>query len=233
MVNDRHDPDDLHARYAAATPFPHVVLDDFLLAPVAGKVAAELEGCDIDTWRRDDHPDQVSKRWMDDLNKLPQTTAAVLAYLNSPEVCDFFSRLTGIKDLLPDPSYLGGGVHVSTAGGRLGVHADFNLHPDTGLHRRVNALLFLNRDWDPQWRGQLELWDRDLTSAVVSVDPDFNRLAVFSITDQAFHGVPEPIACPPDRKRFSLALYYYTADRPEAEKSPFHWASWQKVARAT
>jgi len=98
------------------------------------------------------------------------------------------------------------------------------------MHRRVNALLFLNKDWDPSWNGQLELWARDLSRPVASIEPGFNRLVVFAITDDAFHGVPAVIACPPDRKRFSLALYYYTADRPEEEKAPFHWASWQQVS---
>jgi Rps23 Pro-64 3,4-dihydroxylase Tpa1-like proline 4-hydroxylase len=139
------------------------------------------------------------------------------------------SALTGIDDLQPDPSYLGGGVHVSLRGGSLGVHSDFNLHPYSGMHRRVNALLFLNRNWDRSWHGQLELWSRELERPAVVVDPEFNRLVVFSITDDAFHGVPKPIECPPDRKRFSLALYYYTSDRPEQEKAPFHWAAWQRV----
>jgi Rps23 Pro-64 3,4-dihydroxylase Tpa1-like proline 4-hydroxylase len=114
-------------------------------------------------------------------------------------------------------------------GGKLGVHADFNIHPETGMHRRVNALIFLNDGWDPSWRGQLQLWRRDLKGPEVSVDPVLNRLVAFTITDDAFHGVPHRIMCPPDRRRYSLALYYYTADRPEEEKAPFHWAAWQQV----
>jgi Rps23 Pro-64 3,4-dihydroxylase Tpa1-like proline 4-hydroxylase len=90
-------------------------------------------------------------------------------------------------------------------------------------------LIFLNESWDPSWRGQLQLWSRDLKRPEVSVDPVLNRLVAFTITDDAFHGVPDPIVCPSDRKRFSLALYYYTEDRPEQEKAPFHWAAWQKV----
>jgi len=232
MINQHHDPAELHDLYAVAEPFPHIVLDDFLLPRFAGQIAAELEACDIGDWRQDDHADQVHKRWTDDPDHVPAMTGTALRFMNTPDACRFFSTLTGIDELMPDSSYLGGGVHVSLTGGRLGVHADFNLHPDLGLHRRVNALLFLNRDWDPAWNGQLELWSRDLERPVVSVDPDFNRLVVFTITDDAFHGVPETIACPPDRRRLSLALYYYTADRPEEEKAPFHWAAWHAVAEA-
>jgi len=229
MINGIHDPNKLHARYEAAEPFPHIVLDDFLVPRFADEIASELDACNVGQWYRDEHPDQVLKRTMEDLDRLPRMTGTALRFMNSEPACRFFSALTGIEDLRADPTYLGGGVHVSLPGGRLGVHADFNLHPQTGMHRRVNALIFLNKSWDPAWHGQLELWSKDLTRPAVSVAPDFNRLVAFTITDDAFHGVPAPIACPPDRKRFSLALYYYTAERPEREKAPFHWASWQRV----
>lgn len=229
IINPAHKPEALHQAFVSARPFPHLVVDDFLAPDVAERIVAELDGCDVDTWNRDDHPEQVNKRWMDVPAKLPATTGSTLLEMNSDETCRFFSVLTGIDDLRPDPAYLGGGVHVSLAGGRLGVHADFNLHPQSGMHRRVNALVFLNKDWDPAWHGQLELWSKELSEPVVTVNPDFNRLVVFKITDDAFHGVPTPIECPADRKRFSLALYYYTVDRPEEEKAPFHWASWQLV----
>ncbi len=229
MINPEHDPRVLHEKYAAAVPFPHLVVDDFLEPALAQTVATELEAADISSWNRDDHSEQINKRWMDRPDHLPRSTASTLRFMNSPVACGFFSTLTGIDALQSDDSYLGGGVHVSLTGGRLGVHADFNLHPETGLHRRVNALIFLNRNWDPSWHGQLELWAKDLGEPVVTVEPGFNRLVVFSIRDDAFHGVPTPLACPPDRRRLSLALYYYTADRPEHEKAPFHWAAWQRV----
>jgi hypothetical protein len=229
MINKVHDPEALHACYRTAEPFPHIVVDDFLVPRFADEIATELEQCDIGPWFRDDHTQQVSKRWMDDPNRLPWMTGIALRHMNSPATCEFMSRLTGIDELQPDPTYLGGGVHVTLRGGSLGVHSDFNLHPDSGMHRRVNALLFLNRNWDPAWSGQLELWSKDLERPSVVVNPDFNRLVVFTITDDAFHGVPKPVECPPNRRRFSLALYYYTADRPELEKAPFHWASWQRV----
>lgn len=228
MIDPRHDAKALHLVYASADPFPHIVLDNFFVEEIAEQIASELESCDTGCWYRDDHPDQVEKRWMQEPDNLPEATRAALLYMNTPDVCAFFSVLTGIDDLQPDPSYLGGGVHMSLRGGLLGVHADFNLHPETGMHRRVNALVFLNKEWDPAWHGQLELWSRDMSRPVASVEPSFNRLVSFTITDDAFHGVPAPIACPPDRKRISLALYYYTTDRPEEEKAPFHWAAWQR-----
>jgi hypothetical protein len=229
VINPIHDAAELHEEYRLAEPFPHIALDNFFEPKVAEEIVAELDACDTDSWFRDDHPEQVNKRWMDRPDQLPSVTGAALRYLNSEAACGFFSGLTGIHDLLPDPAYLGGGVHVSFRGGRLGVHADFNLHPQSGLHRRVNALIFLNKNWDPAWRGQLELWSKDASKPVVSINPEFNRMVAFNITDEAFHGVPSSIDCPPNRKRFSLALYYYTTERPQEEKAPFHWAAWQHV----
>lgn len=232
MINPSLDPKQLHEAYAQGQPFPHIVVDGFLTDRFAQKIADELEQADVDGWNRDDHAEQVNKRWMDNPDRLPVMTGTALRYLNTPDACSFFSQLTGIDDLQPDTAYLGGGVHVSLTGGRLGVHSDFNLHPANGMHRRVNALIFLNRDWNPEWHGQLELWSKDLSKATVEINPDFNRLVAFTITDDAFHGVPKPLACPPDRRRLSLALYYYTRDRPEEEKAPFHWAAWQRTGQA-
>jgi Rps23 Pro-64 3,4-dihydroxylase Tpa1-like proline 4-hydroxylase len=229
MINGIHDPTVLHGPYAAAQPFPHIVLDDFLVPRFAEEIASELTTTDIGDWDRDEHSEQVLKRTMESPDRLPTMTAMALRYMNSAHACRFFSALTGIEHLRPDPSYVGGGVHVTMPGGRLGVHADFNLHPASGMHRRVNALLFLNEGWESSWLGQLELWPKDLGRPEVSVDPVLNRMVAFTITEDAFHGVPAPLGCPPDRKRFSLALYYYTEDRPDEEKAPFHWATWQRV----
>lgn len=151
MINAAVDPDLLAPAYAAAEPFPHAVIDGFLDEDIATAIAERLEVVDVSSWYWDEHPDQMNKSFMSDLGRLDEVTAAALEFMNSPAALDFFERLTGIGPLLPDPGYLGGGVHSSGPGGRLGVHADFNIHPDLGIHRRLNALLFLNRDWDPAW----------------------------------------------------------------------------------
>ena len=49
--------------------------------------------------------------------------------------------------------------------------------------------------------------------------PIFNRCVVFSTTDFSYHGHPDPLTCPEDRTRKSLALYYYSNGRPAEEVS--------------
>jgi len=207
-------------------PFPHKIIENYLDPERAAQVVAELNSVDISTWHYDSNvaAHQVNKRWMDDVNQLPRTVAEVLKTMNSELVLSLMEELTGISDLIPDHTYLGGGVHVTETGGSLGLHVDFNIHPVTNLHRRVNALLYLNQNWDYRWHGELELHGNGI---VKKIEPTFNRLVVFPITDDHVHGQPTPLACPPHRKRFSLALYYYTTDRPDKEKAPFHWADWK------
>ena len=78
-----------------------------------------------------------------------------------------------------------------------------------------------------EWGGNLELWEKDMSKCCVQVPPLFNRAVIFRITDDAFHGHPHPLNTPKEVDRLSLALYYYTKDRPENEKAPFHPVVWK------
>jgi hypothetical protein len=100
-----------------------------------------------------------------------------------------------------------------------------------GVHRRLNVILYLNKDWNSNWGGALELWDDSLSECVKSIDPVGNRLVIFETHDRTFHGHPSPLSCPPDESRKSLILYYYTAAaRPQSQvvvEQP-HRALWRK-----
>lgn len=135
---------------------------------------------------------------------------------------DFLERLTGISGLIPDPYFTGGGVHQIERGGHLGVHADFNVYERLRLDRRLNLLLYLNRDWQEEWGGHLELWNSGMTTCERRVLPIFNRCVIFSTTDSSYHGHPDPLRCPPHRTRRSLATYYYSNGRPVEEQSDGH-----------
>ena len=174
------------------------------------------------SWEQEPRPFQINKLWIPDPNKLPTAARKVLYWLNCGAMVNFLQKLTGVQDLITDNENEGGGVHCHLNGGLLGIHRDFNYHPKLKLHRRVNVLLFLNKDWIDSWGGQLELWSRDRQQCVKRIVPAFNRMVCFSITDDAYHGAPIPVACPSDRKRFSLATYYYTTDRPAEELNPPH-----------
>jgi hypothetical protein len=137
-------------------------------------------------------------------------TARLAQCLNSGPFLAYLEKLTGIPNLIADPSYFGGGVHWIDNGGYLEVHADFNHLKKYNLARRINLLLYLNRDWKDEYNGHLELWDRSTMTKRKAVAPVFNRAVIFSTVKEALHGHPTPLSAPPGIARRSLALYYYT-----------------------
>jgi Rps23 Pro-64 3,4-dihydroxylase Tpa1-like proline 4-hydroxylase len=142
----------------------------------------------------------------------------LLLELNSyPFIC-FLEKLTGINGLVADPEMQGGGVHQTMNGGFLKIHADFNWHAKLQLDRRINVLFYLNKNWQDSYGGHLELWDRNMTNCQRKVSPIFNRLAIFNTTDYSFHGHPDPLSCPPELARTSVAMYYYTNGRPITDR---------------
>jgi len=212
-------------RFASAQPFPHVVIDDVLPVAVLERVLDELprreDWDDHDDWNSADRADAVKLSIPNDWDLGP-TTRHLLNQFNSAVFVHFLERLTAIEGLLPDPYYFGGGLHQIERGGFLKIHADFNIHHRLHVDRRLNALLYLNPDWQDEWGGHLELWDSTMEHAVERIAPVFNRMVIFATTDTSFHGHPDPLTCPVGVRRRSLALYYYTNGRPEHEQSAPH-----------
>ena len=213
-----HNLDALQSRYRSAKPFPHIVLDDFLEPDVVRLAMDEFPPLDPGEWNIYSHANERKFSHTEPAT-WPPTLQAVLAELNSQPVVDFLSKLTGIEGLFADDTLEGGGLHQSTTGGFLNIHADFTVHPHHRTwRRRVNLLLYLNRDWPPEYGGDLELWSTDMKRCVESVSPIANRAVIFTTDMDSFHGHPEPMRCPPDVARQSLALYYFT-DEADARGS--------------
>jgi hypothetical protein len=207
--------------YRGASPFPHIAMDDFLPPGVIAEAASVFPGADAPLWFRAERKWET-KRSCENESAFPPAIRKLLHEFNSSTFVSFLETLTGIRGLIPDPHFRGGGLHSISPGGRLGIHADFNYYERLQLHRRLNLLLYLNDDWHDEYGGKLELWDREMGRCVAAYAPLFNRCIVFSTTDDSFHGHPEPLKCPSSRSRNSLALYYYTASRPEEEISSPH-----------
>jgi hypothetical protein len=209
------------SEYQANQPFPHIIIDDFLPEPVARSSLAAFPGPEAAGWY-EYRNDRERKLGSVHEQNIPPAIRNVLYALNSATFLTFLEKLTGIPGLVPDPHFFGGGMHQIVRDGKLAVHVDFNRHPGLRLDRRLNLLLYLNEDWPDEYGGHLELWDAKGNSAVTKVLPVFNRCVVFSTTRKSYHGHPHPLACPPDRSRKSIALYYYTNGRPAEEAAPEH-----------
>lgn len=202
----------LAERYRSAEPFPHAVLDGLLPADVAARAAQEHAALPDELWRAYVHLNERKYAHNRPADWGP-TLRALVEQLNHPSFVRVLERLTGIEGLLPDPDLDGAGLHRIPSGGFLNVHADFTAHHrHPHLRRRVNLLLFLNPDWEAAWGGALELWSRDMRRCVTAIEPLGNRAVVFSTDEASYHGHPEPLRCPEDVQRRSLALYYFTAE---------------------
>ncbi|MEK9628705.1 MAG: 2OG-Fe(II) oxygenase [Nitrospinota bacterium] len=205
-------------QYQEASPFPHIVFDDFFHPEVTERLLSEFPGKNDINWINFKDNKQVKFANEDEANMSP-FTRYVLHSLNSSMFLEFLEELVGIPDLLSDPSFIGGGMHNIFRTGKLGIHIDFNKHPKYGLYRRLNLLLYLNKDWKEEFGGHIEFWDPSVKKCVKRISPIFNRMVIFTTTATSFHGHPDPLNCPPERSRKSLALYYYTV-KQEKRKAP-------------
>lgn len=202
----------LASEYRGAAPFPHVVIDDFLDPDLAEEASAAFPIADDEIWIHYSHYNS-DKHGLTKIDVIPEPMRSILMTLNSPSFLRHLEKLTGIDGLLADPDLEGGGLHQSQVGGYLNVHADFTVHPiRRDLRRRANLLVYLNDDWKDEYEGHLELWSRDMKTCHARISPLLNRCVIFDTDVDSYHGVPEPLRCPPDRTRNSMALYYYTFD---------------------
>lgn len=212
---------ELRASYASAEPFAHTVIDDLFPEELLDAILSEFPRADEIDWQRFQNANEKKFALKSEV-QLGNVSRHFIWELNSQVFIAFLQMLTGIEGLVPDPHLLGGGLHQIERGGLLKIHADFNHHQQLGLQRRLNLLIYLNRGWREEYGGHLELWDRNMQRCMKRILPVFNRAVLFSTTDFAFHGHPEPLACPEGWSRKSVAMYYYTNGRPKEEMSAEH-----------
>lgn len=196
-------------------PFPHIVLDGLFPDDVLEQVLKDVEGCDLPI--RKSFFGSQGKFANNDPWSLGATARRFLVDLTSERFCRFLKELTGVRGIIPDAYFDGGGIHEIRKGGFLKIHSDFNWHGRMKLDRRLNVLIYLNKDWDEEWGGNLELWDKTMEERVVRINPVFNRAVIFETSDISYHGHPDPLDCPESVVRRSLATYYYTNARPTQE----------------
>ncbi|MBK0391948.1 2OG-Fe(II) oxygenase [Ramlibacter algicola] len=211
--------------YQHAKPFPHIVFDDFLAPEIIAELVRDFPGPEDHAWLRYRAPAEKDKLQSTSELQMPPTVRGIINAFNSSTFVKFLEKLTGIEGIVPDPHLFGGGMHQTLPGGHLKVHIDYNFHAKWKLDRRLNVLLYLNEDWQEEWNGHLELWEGDrenLRERTHRILPLANRLVIFNTDERSWHGVPEPLLCPPGRTRKSIALYYYSNGRPEEERGDVH-----------
>jgi Rps23 Pro-64 3,4-dihydroxylase Tpa1-like proline 4-hydroxylase len=215
------------ANYSNADPFPHIVIDNLFSEKVLTQILGEFPSSDQTNWIHYDKEREKGKSESKDETELGYVTRQTIHELNASGFLTLLEQLTGIKGLLPDPHLFGGGLHQIQKGGYLNIHADFNWYAKVKLYRRLNLLLYLNKNWLEEYGGHLELWDKKMSACQKKILPVFNRCVIFSTNHDSFHGHPEPLTCPEGWTRKSLALYYYTAEKAPMDIAEPHNTLWK------
>lgn len=208
----------LREDYKNSEPFNHIIIDNFFTKETAAHLVAEFPLYKNDAWHTTyNNPIERRKRTCNHWDRFPKVTYQVMTYLNSYEFLYKMKDLTNIK-VMADVGLHGGGWHIHSRGGKLNIHKDYSLHPKLALERRLNLIVYLTPDWDKKWGGGLELWSNDPeTNTPLKckkvVDNKFNRAIIFDTTQNSWHGLPQPINCPRNVYRQSLATYYLSKPR--------------------
>lgn len=209
------DRDALRDTVRAARPFPHFCIDGFLEDAFAEEVLEAIPSYE-EAMRMGWNFSAVNEKGkvqVTDANRFSEPVARLNRALAAPEFLDLLSHVFDIPRLLADEELVGGGIHQTGPRGHLDVHIDFNYLRERDLHRRLNILLYFNKEWPAEWGGNVELWDKDVKVCHHSLLPIFNRCVVFETSEISYHGVTS-VRCPEGRSRKSFAAYYYTKEAP-------------------
>jgi len=217
--------EDLRRRFSEAQPFRHVIIEPLLEPEFCKQLAAEFPAFDP-RYARNELGEAGRKAVVPEVARIGPGYARFDGLMRDLDFLQLMGRVTDIPGLLYDRDYAGGGTHENLDGQELDPHVDFNYHPTRAWHRRLNLILFLNEEWEPGWGGCLELLHDPWSSgegARIEVVPLMNRAVVFETTESSWHGFPR-IRLPAGKQvsRRSVAVYFYTRQRPSGQTSPAH-----------
>lgn len=214
-------------------PFQHVMIDNFFPENLIQYADKNFPPENDPSWEWSNDQDiEIKGRssWQSEFD-IPDGISEIVRILNSAPILKSISEVFSIPKLLPDPYYSGGGLNITQPGGLLDVHVDGNYHDASGLNRRINCLVYLNKNWKDNWEGHLGLYDKTGDTLIKKIAPLFNRFVIFETHDYSFHGSPNPLLSPIGHPRKSIILYYYTVDKRPSDQilvdAP-HSALWKK-----
>jgi len=205
-------------------PFDYHIIDNFLDVEKAKEIEKEFPNYNSNVWFEYNNPLEI-KRTCNNWYHFGPETYKLFWKLNSPEFIKYLKNITGIKSLYPDIGLHGGGLHMMKNGGKLNIHLDYSIHPKLKLQRKLNLIIYLTKDWNYTWGGSLEFWSHNQelnkpNKCEQVIDNVFNRAVLFDTTQNSWHGFAEPIQCPENQYRKSIAVYYLTDPQEDVDPRP-------------
>lgn len=213
--------DEFKEQWNSKKPFRFLVVDNFLIPTKAEEILKNYPAVDQGEWDGTTYINQKSKFQQREFAQ-GSIFSKIFEELNGKEFLKDIEYISGIENLIPDEKLFGGGLHQSRTGAFLDVHVDYNIHPETKLHRRLNILIYMNKEWKDEYEGHLQLWDMKQKKMIGNIAPIFNRMAMFETNEISFHGHPIPLKTPRNMTRKSIAAYYYSQSRPGNEIASEH-----------
>ncbi len=204
--------------YQSGKPYPHIVIKNYFDQNFLSKVLDEFPNLSKISSSKNYNNKNEIKFSNNKKKNFKKNTKILFKFLNSKLFLNFVQNLASINEkLLPDFELNGGGLHEIKRGGVLKIHTDFNKHPYKNIDRRINVLIYLNKQWKKNYGGNLELWNKSMKKCVKKIAPNFNTMVIFSTNDFTNHGHPNPLKCPETISRKSIATYYFSKGRPLKE----------------
>ncbi len=193
-----------------AKPFPHIGIDNFCEKEKIELLYSKIP--ELQT-KSADYIFAAEKYEKSKFRDIAPEFEELYKDLTSKRFQEWLKYVTN-EDVFIDASFYGGGIHQGKKSSFLDMHADFNYHPlNHKWFRNLNLLLYLNKDWQKEWGGELKLEHKD-TGEKSEIDVPFNRMAIMLCRGYTLHGY-DPINFPEGRYRTSIASYAYTlVDKP-------------------
>ena len=213
--------DSLSEKYISAVPYEHLVINNFFDEGYAEELVKNTPDPD-DTWFKYDNP--FEGKYLFNNFKEGDAVKKAIDYLYEPDFIKLMSKLTGVNNLESDPSLNAGGLHAYPRNGISGIHLDYTIHPTLNKERRVSIIVYLSKGWKPEWGGQLNIWDRQLTKKTTIEHDLWNTAIIFKTNGPTYHGVAEPLKCPEGTYRKSIGIYYLTEPTAESLVNPRYHA---------
>lgn len=211
----------LREQYNEHAPIQYVHLHNFFSNEDATHILNEWPDLSDNRWtiHMKMVENNVGKKFeIANIDLMGKETQRIIQKIQSPEFISAISKITGVAGLQSDAGLYGGGLVYTPQGGYLKLHADFNFYDKSKLYRRFNLIVYMNEQWEENWKGGLELWNADCTQRIITIQPFYNTAIFFRVTDKSIHGYPDPIACPPTTGRKSINFYFYH-EKPDDDQS--------------
>jgi Rps23 Pro-64 3,4-dihydroxylase Tpa1-like proline 4-hydroxylase len=199
----------LREQWRSSRPVRHFIVDDVLPPDEVEEVFRNVPPRERLTHKKS----LRESKWVGvDVDHYHPAIGAHLFAFQEPEVVRAVAAITGIDDMVADPSLYASGISLMAKGDFLNPHLDNSHDGDQRNYRVLNLLFYVTPHWTLQNGGNLELWTSALDQPVV-VESRFNRLVVMATSDQSWHSVQPVVAC---GARVCLSNYYF-APEPAAD----------------